>query len=44
MHGFSDLMVEVFGERVGTRALPRDLDPPQDQPVEIELIVAVRDG
>ena len=44
MHGFSDLMVEVFGERgrharsaLGTSILP------QDQPVEIELIVAVRD-
>ncbi|MDQ7903628.1 RidA family protein [Phytohabitans sp. ZYX-F-186] len=44
MHGFSDLMTEVFGERgrharsaIGTSSLPLN------QPVEIELIVAVRD-
>lgn len=43
MHGFSDLMVEVFGDRgvhsrsaIGTSILPNN------QPVEIELIVAVR--
>ncbi|HEX4212584.1 MAG TPA: RidA family protein [Candidatus Dormibacteraeota bacterium] len=44
IHGFSDLMVEVFGVRgqharsaIGTSNLPGN------QPVEIELIVAVRD-
>lgn len=44
IHGFSDLMVEVFGARgqharsaIGTSNLPGN------QPVEIELIVAVRD-
>lgn len=43
MHGFSDLMVELFGARgqharsaIGTSNLPFN------QPVEIELIVAVR--
>jgi enamine deaminase RidA (YjgF/YER057c/UK114 family) len=43
VHGFSDLMVEIFGERgrharsaIGTNNLP------DNQPVEIELIVAVR--
>lgn len=43
MHGFSDLMIELFGQRgvharsaIGTSALP------MNQPVEIELIVAVR--
>ncbi len=43
MHGFSDLMVEVFGERgrharsaMGTSNLP------MNQPVEIELIVQLR--
>lgn len=42
MHGFSDLMVQVFGERgqharsaIGTNALPNNL------PVEIEMIVEV---
>lgn len=42
MHGFSDLMIEVFGERgrharsaLGTSSLP------MEQPVEIEMIVAV---
>lgn len=44
MHGFSDLMTELFGARgqharsaIGTSNLP------DNQPVEIELIVAVRD-
>ncbi len=44
MHGFSDLMVEVFGERgmharsaIGTNVLPAN------QPVEIEMIVKIRD-
>lgn len=44
MHGFSDLMTEVFGQNgiharsaIGTSSLP------MNQPVEIELIVAVRD-
>lgn len=43
MHGFSDLMVQVFGKRgqharsaIGTNALPNNL------PVEIEMIVEVR--
>ena len=43
MHGFSDLMIEVFGARgqharsaIGTSNLP------DNQPVEIELIVAIR--
>ncbi|GIH65023.1 RidA family protein [Microbispora siamensis] len=43
MHGFSDLMVELFGARgqharsaIGTSSLPFN------QPVEIELVVAVR--
>ncbi|HXR44820.1 MAG TPA: RidA family protein, partial [Pseudolysinimonas sp.] len=43
MHGFSDLMLEVLGDRgvharsaIGTSALP------MNQPVEIELIVALR--
>ncbi|GAA5040154.1 enamine deaminase RidA (YjgF/YER057c/UK114 family) [Thermocatellispora tengchongensis] len=43
MHGFSDLMTEIFGARgqharsaIGTSSLP------SGQPVEIELIVAVR--
>lgn len=43
MHGFSDLMVEVFGERgkharsaIGTNVLPNN------QPVEIEMIVQIR--
>ena len=43
VHGFSDLMVEVFGENgrharsaIGTNNLPRN------QPVEIEMIVKVR--
>lgn len=43
MHGFSDLMVEVFGARgvharsaIGTSALP------MNQPVEIEMVVSVR--
>ena len=43
VHGFSDLMTEIFGERgrharsaLGTSNLP------MNQPVEIELIVAVR--
>lgn len=43
MHGFSDLMTEVFGEKgqharsaIGTNALPNNL------PVEIEMIVEVR--
>lgn len=44
VHGFSDLMIEVFGERgrharsaIGTSNLPGN------QPVEIEMIVRVRD-
>lgn len=44
MHGFSDLMTEVFGERgkharsaIGTNVLPNN------QPVEIEMIVQIRD-
>lgn len=44
MHGFSDLMVEVFGDRgqharsaIGTLVLPNN------QPVEIEMIVKIRD-
>lgn len=44
MHGFSDLMTEVFGQigvharsAIGTSSLP------MNQPVEIELIVSVRD-
>ena len=44
MHGFSDLMVQVFGERgkharsaIGTNVLPNN------QPVEIEMIVRIRD-
>ena len=43
MHGFSDLMVEVFGERgrharsaMGTFVLPKNI------PVEIEMIVRIR--
>jgi len=43
MHGFSDLMIEVFGQNgvharsaIGTSSLP------MNQPVEIELIVALR--
>ncbi|GAA1706110.1 RidA family protein [Fodinicola feengrottensis] len=44
VHGFSDLMIEIFGVRgqharsaIGTSNLP------DNQPVEIELIVAIRD-
>ncbi len=44
MHGFSDLMVEVFGERglhtrsaMGTNTLPNNI------PVEVEVIVKIRD-
>ena len=44
MHGFSDLMIEIFGQNgvharsaIGTSVLPLN------QPVEIELIVALRD-
>jgi enamine deaminase RidA (YjgF/YER057c/UK114 family) len=44
MHGFSDLMVEIFGERgkharsaIGTNVLP------DNQAVEIEMIVRIRD-
>jgi len=44
MHGFSDLMVEVLGERglharsaMGTCCLPNNI------PVEVELIVKIRD-
>lgn len=43
MHGFSDLMTEVFGQNgvharsaIGTSSLP------MNQPVEIELVVALR--
>ena len=43
MHGFSDLMVEVFGERgrhtrsaMGTSVLPKNI------PVEIEMIVRIK--
>lgn len=44
MNGFSDLMVEVFGERgkharsaMGTYVLPKNI------PVEVEMIVRIRD-
>lgn len=44
MHGFSDLMVEVLGERgkharsaMGTNVLPKNI------PVEIEMIVRIKD-
>ncbi|GIQ68798.1 RidA family protein [Xylanibacillus composti] len=44
MHGFSDLMVEVFGERgkharsaMGTYVLPKNI------PVEIEMIVRIKE-
>lgn len=45
MHGFSDLMVEVFGARRGqhARSAIGTSNLPNNQPVEIELIVAVRD-
>lgn len=45
VHGFSDLMVEIFGEKgkharsaIGTSNLPRN------QPVEIEMIVKIKDA
>lgn len=44
MHGFSDLMIDVFGERgrharsaMGTYVLPKNI------PVEVEMIVRIRD-
>ncbi len=44
MHGFSNLMVDVFGERgrharsaMGTNVLPKNI------PVEVEMIVRIRD-
>lgn len=45
MHGFSDLMVEVFGAERGqhARSAIATSNLPDNQPVEIELIVAVRD-
>ena len=45
MHGFSDLMVEVFGAERGqhARSAIGTSNLPSNQPVEIELIVAVRD-
>lgn len=45
MHGFSDLMIEVFGAERGqhARSAIGTSNLPQNQPVEIELIVAVRD-
>jgi enamine deaminase RidA (YjgF/YER057c/UK114 family) len=44
MHGFSDLMVEVFGAERGqhARSAIGTSNLPNNQPVEIELIVAVR--
>lgn len=44
MHGFSDLMVEVFGAQRGqhARSAIGTSNLPGNQPVEIELIVAVR--
>jgi enamine deaminase RidA (YjgF/YER057c/UK114 family) len=43
MHGFSDLMVEVFGARRGqhARSAIGTSNLPNNQPVEIELIVAI---
>ncbi|QGN34388.1 RidA family protein [Microlunatus sp. Gsoil 973] len=45
MHGFSDLMIEVFGAERGrhARSAIGTSNLPDNQPVEIELIVAVRD-
>ena len=44
MHGFSDLMVEVFGAQRGqhARSAIGTSNLPNNQPVEIELIVAIR--
>jgi enamine deaminase RidA (YjgF/YER057c/UK114 family) len=44
MHGFSDLMVEVFGAQRGqhARSAIGTSSLPNNQPVEIELIVAIR--
>ncbi|WP_432842684.1 RidA family protein [Dactylosporangium sp. CA-092794] len=43
MHGFSDLMTEVFGERgIHARSAIGTSNLPLNQPVEIELIVAIR--
>ncbi len=44
MHGFSDLMVEVFGAERGrhARSAIGTSNLPDNQPVEIEVIVAVR--
>lgn len=44
MHGFSDLMIEVFGAERGqhARSAIGTSNLPDNQPVEIELIVAVR--
>lgn len=43
MHGFSDLMVEVFGAERGrhARSAIGTSNLPNNQPVEIELIVAI---
>jgi enamine deaminase RidA (YjgF/YER057c/UK114 family) len=44
MHGFSDLMLELFGARgLHARSAIGTSNLPGNQPVEIELIVAVRD-
>lgn len=45
MHGFSDLMVELFGAERGqhARSAIGTSNLPDNQPIEIELIVAVRD-
>ena len=44
VHGFSDLMVEVFGARgLHARSAMGTSNLPMNQPVEIELIVQVRD-
>lgn len=44
IHGFSDLMVEVFGAQRGqhARSAIGTSNLPNNQPVEIEMIVAVR--
>lgn len=43
MHGFSDLMLEVFGARgMHARSAIGTSNLPNNQPVEIELIVSVR--
>jgi len=43
MHGFSDLMVEVFGARgIHSRSAIGTSNLPMNQPVEIEMIVKIR--